>query len=87
MEQLLLSAICTCRVSDVRQMKIHAPQSRCFDAEIATAKLKKYESAGSDQILAELIQTGCKTLHSEITKLAHFIFKGVGCILLRYNNR
>jgi hypothetical protein len=29
-----------------------------FVVEIAIAKLKKYESAGSDQILVELIQAG-----------------------------
>jgi hypothetical protein len=37
-----------------------------FDIEIAVAKLKKYKSPGSGQILAELIQAGGETLQSEI---------------------
>jgi hypothetical protein len=31
-------------------------------AEIIIAKLKKYKSPNSDQILAELIESGCGTL-------------------------
>jgi hypothetical protein len=47
-------------VSDVRQIKVHTVEplvsgpSR-LEAEIAIAKLKKYKSQGSGQILAELI--------------------------------
>jgi hypothetical protein len=37
--------------------------------EIAITKLKQYESPGSDQITAELIQAGGETLQSEIHKL------------------
>jgi hypothetical protein len=37
--------------------------------EIAIAKLKKYKSPGSYQILAELIQAGGKMLLSAIHKL------------------
>jgi hypothetical protein len=37
--------------------------------EIAIAKLKKYKSPGSDQILAELIQAGGEILLSVIHKL------------------
>jgi hypothetical protein len=36
--------------------------------EIATAKLKRYKSPGSDQILSELIQAGGQTLQSEVYK-------------------
>jgi hypothetical protein len=36
---------------------------------MAIAKLKKYKSPGSDQILAEMIQTRWETLLSEIHKL------------------
>jgi hypothetical protein len=38
------------------------PGPRHFKAKIAIAKLKKYKSPGSDQILAELIQAGGKML-------------------------
>jgi hypothetical protein len=59
------------RVSDVRQTGIHTnelllPDPSPFEVEIATAKLKKYKSPGSDQILAELIQAGGETLLSHI---------------------
>jgi hypothetical protein len=37
--------------------------------EIAIAKLKKYKSPGSDQILAELYQAGGEILVSVIQKL------------------
>jgi hypothetical protein len=42
--------------------------------EISIAKLKKYKSQGSDQILAELIQVGGETLQSEIHKLITYIW-------------
>jgi hypothetical protein len=47
-------------VSDVRQIALHTaeplvPGLSRFEVEIATAKLKKYKSPGSDQIPAELI--------------------------------
>jgi hypothetical protein len=64
--------------SDVRQIETHTaeqlvPDPSPFEAEIAIAKLKKYKSPGSDQILAELIQAGCQTLHVEIHKLINSI--------------
>jgi hypothetical protein len=40
-----------------------------FEVEIAIEKLKRYNSPGIDQISAELIQAGRKSLHSEIHKL------------------
>jgi hypothetical protein len=54
-------------VSDVRQIEIHTAEHlvlgpRLLKIEIAIAKLKKYKLLGSDQIPAELIQVGCKTL-------------------------
>jgi hypothetical protein len=43
-------------ISDVRQIEVHTaeplvPGSSCLEAEIAIAKLKKYKSPGSDQIM------------------------------------
>jgi hypothetical protein len=38
------------------------PDSSLFEVEIAIAKLKRYKSPGSDQILEELIQAGGETL-------------------------
>jgi hypothetical protein len=39
------------------------------DVGIAIEELKRYKSLGTEQILAELIQAGRNTLHSEINKL------------------
>jgi hypothetical protein len=52
-------------VSDVRQIEIHMVEplvsGPCrLEVEIAVAKLNKYKSSGSDQILAELSQAGSK---------------------------
>jgi hypothetical protein len=54
-------------VSDVKQIKVYmaellVPGPCCLEVEIAIAKLKKYKSLGSDQILAELIQAGGEIL-------------------------
>jgi hypothetical protein len=58
-------------VSNVRQIEIYiseplVPDPSPFKVEIAIAKLKKYKLPGSDQISAELIQSGGDTLCSEI---------------------
>jgi hypothetical protein len=63
-------------VSDVRQIAVHTaeplvPGPSRREVEIPIAKTKKYESPGSDQILAELIQAGGEILLSEIHKLIH----------------
>jgi hypothetical protein len=58
-------------VSDVKQIEIHTaeplvPGPNHLEAEISIEKLKKYKSPGSDQIPAELYQTGGETLLSVI---------------------
>jgi hypothetical protein len=50
------------------------PDPSHFEAEIAIAKLKKYKSPDSDQILAELIPAGGEALCSEIHKLINRIW-------------
>jgi hypothetical protein len=59
-------------LSDVRQIEI--PGSSRLEFEIAIAKLKKHKSPCSDQIPAELIQAGGKTLLSEIHSLINSIW-------------
>jgi hypothetical protein len=44
------------------------PEPSPFEDETAVAKLKKHRFPGIDQILAELIQAGVETLHSETHK-------------------
>jgi hypothetical protein len=61
-------------VSDVRQIETHTAESLVpgpshLEVEIAIAKLKKYKSPGSYQILAELYQAGGETLVSVTHKL------------------
>jgi hypothetical protein len=45
-----------------------------LEVEIVIAKLKKYKSPGSDEILAELIQAGGEILLSEIHKLINSVW-------------
>jgi hypothetical protein len=48
--------------------------SRFIEVEIATAKLKKYKSPGSDQFLAEIFQAQGEILLSSIHKLMNSIW-------------
>jgi hypothetical protein len=67
-------------VSEVRQIEVHTaeplvPGPVRLEVKIAIAKLKKYKSPGSDQILAELIQAGGEILVSVIHKLINSAWK------------
>ena len=69
-----------CGVNDVRQTKIHAeeplvPKTSAFEVEVATEKLKRHKSPGIDQIPAELIKAGGRTIRCEIYKLINSIWK------------
>jgi hypothetical protein len=80
MDELLFSSTECIQGQRVRQIEIYTtepliPDSSPFQVEIAIAKFKRYKSPGSDQILAELIQAGGKTLWSEIHKLINSIRK------------
>jgi len=54
-------------VNDVRQAEIHTAEA--LVPELATDKLKSNKSPGIDQILAELIKAGDRTIGYEIHKL------------------
>jgi hypothetical protein len=60
-------------VNDVRQLEVHMAEplsgSSRLVVEIAIAKFKKYKSAGTYQIPAELIEAGGETLMSTIHKV------------------
>jgi hypothetical protein len=49
------------------------PGPNSFEDEIALEDLTRYESRGTDQILAELVQVGGNTSCSEIHKLINSI--------------
>jgi hypothetical protein len=50
------------------------PELSLVEVEIAIGKLKRYKSLGTDQIPAELIKGGYKTLLSEIHSLVYSIW-------------
>ena len=61
-------------VKDVRQAEIHTveplvPEPSAFEDELAIEKLKYHKSPGIDQIPAELIKEGGRTIVCEIHKL------------------
>ena len=49
------------------------PEPSAFDIEMATEKLKKHKSQGTDKIPAELIKAGGKTIRPAIHKLTKSI--------------
>jgi hypothetical protein len=66
-------------VSDARHMNVHTaeplvPGRSHLQVEIAIAKLKKYKSPGSDQILAKLILAEGEILLSAIHKLINSVW-------------
>ena len=74
MEEPFLSAIKCTWVHDVRQTEIHiaepiVPQPSAFEVEMTVEKIKRHKSHGIDQIPAEMIKAGGRTLRSEIHKL------------------
>jgi hypothetical protein len=66
------------RVSDVRQIEIHTaepfvPDLRPFEVEIATATLEGYKFPGSNQVPAEMFQTGGEVLRFVVRKSIHSV--------------
>jgi len=67
-------------VKDVGQAEIHTaeplvPESSVTEVELAIDKLKSHKSPGIDQIPAELIKAGGRTISLEIHKLITSIWK------------
>ena len=61
-------------VRDVRQTETHTaeplvPEPSAFEVELAIEKLKSHKSPGIDQIPAELIKEGGRTIYYQIHKL------------------
>jgi len=66
-------------VIDVRQTEIHTaeplvPEPRAYEVDMAIEKLKRHKSPGVDQIPAEVIKVGDRTIHSEIHKFINSIW-------------
>jgi hypothetical protein len=73
-EEPFLSAFNARGVNNVRQRKIRTaeplvPGSSAFGIEMVIVKLKRHETPGTDQILAELIKAGGRKIRSEIHKV------------------
>ena len=65
-------------VNYVRQREMHTaellvPEPNTFEVEMAIEMLKRHKSPGIDQIPAELIKEGGRTIRSEILKLINSI--------------
>jgi len=79
MEESFLSVIELCGVSDVRHREIHTaepllPEPSASEVELAIEKQKSHKSTGTDQITAELITAGGRTIRNVIHKLIIFIW-------------
>jgi hypothetical protein len=62
------------RVNDVRQVGIHTTEPLVpFADKTAIGKLKRCKSPGTDEILAELIQTGDESLLCQIHKVINSV--------------
>jgi hypothetical protein len=64
--------------NDVRQTEIHAaeplvPEPSIFEFEMGVEKLKRHKSPCIDQIPAELIKAGDRTIRSEIRNKVEFL--------------
>ena len=53
------------------------PETSAFEVEMATEELKRHKSPGTDQIPAQLIKAGGRTIHSEIHKFITSIWNKV----------
>ena len=67
-------------IIDVRQIEICTaeplvPESSAFEFEMTIEKLKRHKSLGNDQIPAELIQAGDRTIRSKIHRLINSTWK------------
>jgi hypothetical protein len=70
-------------VNDVRQAEIHiaellVPEPSVSEIELDIDKLKSHKSPGIDQILAELIKVGGRTIQCEIRELIISIWNKEG---------
>ena len=74
MEELFPQLLNVHGVNGVRHTEIHTaepllPEPSAFEVKLAIENLKSHKSPGIDQIPAELIKLGYRTIHYEIHKL------------------
>jgi hypothetical protein len=66
-------------VNDVRQAEIHTaeplvPEPSDSEVEMAIEKIRRHKSPGTDQIPAQLIKAGGRTIRSEIHRLINSVW-------------
>jgi hypothetical protein len=66
-------------ISEVRQAEIHpaeslVPEPSAFEVKMAIEKLKRYKSPVTNQIPAELIKAGGRTIRAEVHKLINSVW-------------
>jgi hypothetical protein len=57
------------RQTEIRTAERLVPEASVIEVEMAIEKLKRHKSPGIDQIPAELIEAGVRTIQSEIHKV------------------
>ena len=67
-------------VNDIKHIDIHTAEPlvselSAFEVDLAIEKLKSHKSPGIDQILAELVKEGGRTIRYQIHKLIVSIWK------------
>ena len=69
MEELFLPAIECTRQAEIHTVEQLVSRPSAFEVELAIGRLKNHKSPGIDQIPAELIKTGGRTIRCAIHKL------------------
>jgi len=59
--------------SEIHTSELLVPEPSAFEVELVIEKLKSHKSPGTDQIPAELIKAGGRTIRCEIHTLTNFI--------------
>jgi hypothetical protein len=72
-------------VTDVRHTEIHTaeplvPEPSAFEVYLAIEKLKSNQSPGNDQIPAELIKAGGRTICNKVHKLIIYVWNKEGIV-------
>ena len=62
------------RWTEIHTAELLVPEPSASDVEMAVEKLKRYKSPGTDQILAELIKAGGRTISNDINELINSIW-------------
>jgi len=71
---LIVNGVCDARQTEIHTAELLVPEPSAFEVDMAIEELKSHKSPNNDQIPAELIKAGCRTICYEIHKLIICIF-------------